>query len=131
MNSGLSYLSCSALLVLSACSDSPAEARAKNEKYLDRLAKIVCDYHTKKQKLPESFDDALSASGQMLPHRGDYYAKHHDFLQFQDTAFCFRASNAEVSYVNCKKVPRAVFVDWVRTHSSPDEWEYRKEFYDR
>ena len=130
MKSGVSSLVCAAFLALSACSDSPAEARAKNEKYLDRLATMVCDYHTKKQKLPEAFDDALSASGQTLPNRGDYYGASYQFFQFQDTAFCFRASNAEVTYVNCKKVPHAVFADWVRTHSSPDEWEIMKQFYD-
>ncbi|GEM_PF-3838882 len=91
---------------------------------------MVCDYHAKKQKLPESFDDALSASGQTLPHRGDYYGHSYQFLHFQDTAFCFRASDVEVSYVNCKKVPHTAFADWVRTHSAPGEWEMMRQFYD-
>ena len=123
MKSAASFLLCAAFLALAACSDSPAEARAKNEEYLDRLASMVCAYHTKKQELPKSFDDALSASGQTLPHRGDYSGNPYEFFHFQDTAFWFRARDAEVFYVNGKKVPHAALADWVRTHAAPGEWE--------
>lgn len=131
MKSAVSLLACAAFLALSACSDSPAEARAKNEEYLDRLAAMVCDYHAQEQKLPESFDDALSASGQTLPHRGDYAGHSYEFLHFQDSAFCFRAGDVAVSYVNGQKVTHPVFVDWVCSHSAPEEWEMMRHIYDR
>ena len=118
------------VLALPGCSDSPAEAHAKNEQYLDRLSTIVCNYHAKQGKLPESFEQALSASGSTLPHRGDYYGQPYQFLRFQDTAFCFRAGNVEVSYVNCKKVPHAAFVVWVQSHSTTDEWNVTRKVYE-
>ncbi|MEI6399151.1 MAG: hypothetical protein WCO71_10300 [Pseudomonadota bacterium] len=126
-----SFLWCLLLLTVSACSDSPAEKRTKNEQYLDQLAAIVCDYHSKTQKLPASFDDALSESGQTLSHRGDYYRRPYLFLQFQNTAFCFRAKDVDVSYINCKKVSHDAFVNWVRSHLPSDEWEVLREHYDR
>jgi len=130
MRLAVSSLVCIASLAFTACSDSPAQARARNEQYLDRLAAIVCAYHAKNQKLPQSFDDALAASGQRLQHRGDYYGRSYHFQTFKDSAFFFRASDVEVSYVNCEKVSHAALVDWVRTHSSDDEWEVRRESYD-
>lgn len=130
MKSTIILLACAIIIGLSGCSDSPAEARAKNEQYLDQLANLVCSYQSKEHKLPESVEDALAKSEQTLPHRGDYYGRTYQFLKFQDTAFCFRAENVEVCYVNSKKVPHAEFVAWVRTHSNNDDWGLIRHIYD-
>ena len=72
--------------------ESPASNKAKNEKYLERLAGIINRYAEANNRTPEIFDDALDTSGQMLPNRGDADGNPYSYLRIGNHAFVLKPS---------------------------------------
>jgi hypothetical protein len=105
---------------------SPERARANNEAYLERIARILCAFRARHGHVPESIEAALADSGQKLPNRGDYYGGTLWHVPAGDSAFFLRTSNVELCYADCRRVSREEFVAWVRSHPDskidPADW---------
>src|SRR5690606_6649430 len=59
--------------------------------YLNYLASLDIQYQNKHGAVPESFDQAHSESGVVLPNRGDKYGRGLAYVDFQPDAFMFRS----------------------------------------
>lgn len=113
--------------------ESAASNKAKNQEYLERLARIINRYTEKNHRAPEIFDDALEASWQMLPNRGDADGNNYSYLQIGDRAFVLKtlganqkndsgaADDVQVNYLNGNSVTFEELSNWIEQHGTPDE----------
>ena len=113
--------------------ESPASNKAKNEKYLERLAGIINRYAEANNRTPEIFDDALETSGQMLPNRGDADGNPYLYLPIGDHAFLLKtlganqkndsgaADDVQLNYLNGNPVTFEELSNWVEQNGTPEE----------
>ena len=62
----------------------------KNENYIKgTLGKIILDFKSKHNRLPETFSEAHNYTGTILQHRGDYYSNPIIYFKTGDNSFYF------------------------------------------
>lgn len=113
--------------------ESAASNRAKNQEYLERLARIINRYAEKNHRAPEIFDDALNGSWEMVPNRGDADGNNYSYLQIGDRAFVLKTLGAnqkndsgggddvQLNYLNGNSVTFEELSSWIEQHGTPDE----------
>jgi len=106
-----------------------------NEDYLNYLASLVIQYQNKHGAVPESFDQAHSESGVVLPNRGDKYGRGLAYVDFQPDAFMFRSygennqndlgfgDDLDIYYIAGKKVPREALIAYLKSKKDSYYWD--------
>lgn len=113
--------------------ESAASNKAKNQEYLERLARIINRYTEKNHRAPGIFDDALGASWEMVPNRGDADGNNYSYLQIGDRAFVLKTLGAnqkndsgadddvQLNYLNGNSVTLEELSNWIEQNGTPDE----------
>lgn len=86
-------LAVTALLLLACSFESDRANARKNNAYLGRLAEVVIEYESVNGQVPESFAQALDASRQRLPNRGDADGRAIVFERTGEHAFSIRSTS--------------------------------------
>lgn len=125
-----------ALVVVALCLftyESPASNKAKNTQYLERLAGIINSYTEANNRTPEIFDDALEASWEMLPNRGDADGNSYSYLRISDRAYVLKTLGAnqkndsgalddvQLHYLNGNPVTFEELSSYIEQNGTPDE----------
>jgi hypothetical protein len=115
--------------------ESAASNRLKNQKYVERLSGIINRYVEKNHATPNSFDEALAASGETLPNRGDADGGPYLYLRMSDRIYILRifgpnrqndfgsGDDIQVNYLNGNSVSFEQLSNWIETMGSPEERE--------
>ena len=118
-----------AILFGLAC-ESDASNKAKNEKYVERLSAIVDRYIEENQAAPDSFGEALEASGEMLPNRGDADGNSLVYVRLGDRIYVLRTvgrnqkddrDDVQVIYLNGNYVSFEDLSKWIESEGTPEE----------
>ena len=110
--------------------ESDASNKAKNQKYVERLSAIVNRYIEKNQTTPDSFGEALEASGEMLPNRGDADGNSLAYVRLSDRIYVLRTvgrnpkddrDDIELIYLNGNYVTFEDLSNWIESKGTPEE----------
>ena len=113
--------------------ESAASNKAKNTQYLERLAGIINRYTEANNRTSEIFNDALDASWEMLPNRGDADGNSYSYLRIGDHALVLKTFGANqkndfgaaddvlLNYLNGNIVTFEELSHWIERNGTPDE----------
>ena len=115
--------------------ESAASNRIKNQRYVWRLSGIINSYVQKNNQTPKSFEEALAASGETLPNRGDADGNPYAYIRLSDRIYILRlfgpnrkndfgsSDDIQVNYVNGQPVSLEQLFSYIQSMGTPEEKE--------
>ena len=115
--------------------ESAASNKHKNQKYFEKLARIISAHIEKHHTAPESVEDALASSYETLPNRGDADGNPYIYLRLSDRIFILRTlgrngkndsghhDDVRMNYLNGTSVSFAQLSSWIDVNGTPEEKE--------